>query len=210
MNLDKARTIEAIEKKLDILTERLAKLDELIVQESQQQQKLTDLKEGEQAIFEDSTLDESKKVSKLLKQRATYDVVAAGLTQLQAAIRELKLSVVGAGVEAFQLVDCLSAAVRQARKDQCTLQLTAFFEDRFLWKLPELLDHAKAVKEIDDLDRPIFVGSNIMMLEHEQKHTENSSLESCHKLRSLFNTLASFAEAHSELQVPIPDSWITQ
>ena len=208
MNLDKRSTIEAIEKKLDILTERLAKLGELVELEVQQQDKLTGLIAGEKEIFADGTLSEDKKVSKLLKQRATYDVAKSDLTQLQAAIRDQKSSAIGAGIEAHQLVDCLSAAVRQARKDKCESQLKEFFEERFLWKLPELLDHAKAVKEIDDLERPIFVGANIMMLEHEQKHAENSNLEHASKLRSLYETLAEMAEAHSELQVPVPESWV--
>lgn len=208
MNLDKASTIKVIESKLETLNERLQRLGELVQKEARQQDKIAGLVEGEKAIFADSTVDEEKKVNKLLKQRATYDVAKSDLTELQSAIRDLKSSAVGAGIEAHQIVDCLSAAVRQARKDQCTLQLTAFFEERFLWKLPELLDHAKAVKEIDELERPIFVGANIMMLDHEQKNAENSNLEYCHKLRSLYETLVSFAEAHSELQVPIPDSWI--
>jgi DNA repair exonuclease SbcCD ATPase subunit len=208
MNLDKQSTIAAIEKKLDTLNDQLTKLGDLVEQEAKQQEKLTGLREGEKEIFADSTLSESKKINSLLRQRATFDVAKDDLEKLQASIRDLKVSVIGAGIEAHQLVDCLSAAVRQARKDQCTLQLTAFFEERFLWKLPELLDHAKAVKEIDDLERPMFVGANIMMLEHEAKNAENSNLEYCHKLRSLYETLAKMSEAHSELLVPIPDSWI--
>ena len=208
MIISKNEATAAIETKLEKLTERLTKLGDLVAQEARQQEKITELLAGEKAILADSTLTEKEKVNKLLKHRATLDVAHNDLASLQSQVRNAKPSAIESGIDASQLINAFSDAVRQSRMEQTEAQLRELFEDRFHFKIPEIIGYCRVVKNIDDLERPVFVGVGLTMHPHDQKHTENSNLEFCEKLRERYETLAGMAEAHSELQVAVVESWL--
>jgi hypothetical protein len=213
MELTKTQSLELINRKLAIVKQKLATLDELTNKADKLEEELRELKNREASILKDDSLDEDTKLTEFLALRGKIALKQASITALQGEpsqgngtlpipgkIDAAEEAVAKAGEAVAQLLSAHHAATLVAFESMVQTATAKFINEEDIQDLMRLAVRHPAVRQLGAFSAPDFAkvpGAGY-----------KNGVTNARMLPVIWSQLTEAAEGVSgKLSVSIPDTW---